>query len=280
MGERIMLNNDKAYEDLSIKQIIARDIKKYSEEMNIPVRQLLKEFAKNTNVVFRTLERIFEENRNFTPNVRTVVDIYSQLYNVDSLAEIITKTPPVISEFIKKNHTQFIVGVPKLSDLSITPSLHASLTSSSTFNQIYLMTAGDYGTDISIIREKFGSNGLKHLDEMIKLGFVEMDENDQIKRKRRLTWDRAVRKNFVKTLITDVYNEENSDLENPNHLSVAIGDVTPSDYDLILGKMKSNYQEILLMINNSKPTYNEAIRISVAQLLEKTEFKVEGDKLC
>ncbi|RPJ76226.1 MAG: hypothetical protein EHM20_07765 [Alphaproteobacteria bacterium] len=275
-----MLNNDKAYEDLSIKQIIARDIKKYSEEMNIPVRQLLKEFAKNTNVVFRTLERIFEENRNFTPNVRTVVDIYSQLYNVDSLAEIITKTPPVISEFIKKNHTQFIVGVPKLSDLSITPSLHASLTSSSTFNQIYLMTAGDYGTDISIIREKFGSNGLKHLDEMIKLGFVEMDENDQIKRKRRLTWDRAVRKNFVKTLITDVYNEENSDLENPNHLSVAIGDVTPSDYDLILGKMKSNYQEILLMINNSKPTYNEAIRISVAQLLEKTEFKVEGDKLC
>lgn len=270
--------------NLSIKQILANDMKKYAEEMNIPLRQLVKDFAKNTNVVLRTLERIFEENKNFTPHVRTVVDIYAQIYNATSLAEIISKAPPVISEFIKKNHTQCIVGDSKsdskISDVTYNSAVQANLTASSIFNQIYIMTAGDYGTDIDKIRDNFGVNGLKQLDEMIKLGFVEMDGDDQIKRKTRLTWDRKIRKNFVKTLIADIYNEENSDLEFSNYLGVAIGDVTPADYNLIREKIKTNADEILAIINKSKPAYNEAVRISVAKVLEKIEFKVEGAKLC
>lgn len=115
---------------------------------------------------------------------------------------------------------------------------------------------------------------------MIRLGFVEIDENDQVKRKAGLTWDRTVRKNFVKTLISDIYNEENTDFENPNHLSVAMGDVSPKDYNLILEKIKRNYQDILDIVLNSKPSYDESIRLSMAQILERVEFKVEGDKLC
>lgn len=266
--------------DLSIKQIIANDIKKYSEELDIPVRQLIKDFSKNTNIVLRTLERFFEENRSFTPHVRTVVDIYSQIYNSNSLAEIISKTPPTISEFIKKNHSQCISSNSNVSSTSQNSLLQASLTTSSIFNQLYLMTAGDYGTDLAKVRESFGSTGLKQLDEMIRLGFVEIDENDQVKRKAVLTWDRTVKKNFVKTLISDIYNEENADFINPNHLGVAIGDVTPEDYNLILVKLKKNYQEILDIVVNSKPTYDESIRLSMAQILERVEFKVEGDKLC
>lgn len=270
--------------NLSIKQILANDMKKYAEEMNIPLRQLVKDFAKNTNVVLRTLERIFEENKNFTPHVRTVVDIYAQIYNATSLAEIISKAPPVISEFIKKNHTQCIVGDSKsdskISDVTYNSAVQANLTASSIFNQIYIMTAGDYGTDIDKIRENFGVNGLKQLDEMIKLGFVEMDGDDQIKRKTRLTWDHKIRKNFAKTLINDIYNEENSDLEYSNYLGVAIGDVTPADYNLIREKMKSHYHEVMDIINNSKPTYDEAIRFTLGKVLEKVEFKAEGGKLC
>lgn len=275
-----MLSTDKTSANLSIKQIIAQDIQKYSEEMNIPVRKIIKDFAKNTNVALRTLERIIEENKNVAPHVRTVVDIYSQLYNATSLAEIISKAPPVVSEFIKKNHTQCLMGEAKVSDISSNPALQADLTTSSVFNQIYMMTAGDHGTDLDKVRDQFGANGLKQLDEMIKLGFVEINEEDQITRKNRLTWDRTIRKNFVKTLINDVYNEENADLENPNYLGVAIGDVTLSDYKLIREKIKNNADEILSIINNSKPTYNEAIKISFAKVLEKIEFKVEGDKLC
>jgi arsenate reductase-like glutaredoxin family protein len=274
-----MLNADTSV-DLSIKQIIANDIKTYSEELGIPVRQLIKDFSKNTNIVLRTLERFFEENRSFTPHVRTVVDIYSQIYSSNSLAEIISKTPPTISEFIKKNHAQCITNNLKVSNTSQDPLLQASLTTSSIFNQIYLMTSGDYGTDLAKVRESFGANGLKQLDEMIRLGFVEIDENDQVKRKAGLTWDRTVRKNFVKTLISDIYNEENTDFENPNHLSVAMGDVSPKDYNLILEKIKRNYQDILDIVLNSKPSYDESIRLSMAQILERVEFKVEGDKLC
>lgn len=275
-----MLSTSDSATNLSIKQTIASDLKKYSEEMNITQRQLIKDFAKNTNIVLRTLERIFEENKNFTPHVRTVVDIYTQIYNASSLAEIISKAPLVISEFIKKNHTQCVVGDAKVSDLSQNPAVQANLTASSVFNQIYIMTAGDYGTDLALIRENFGANGLKQLDEMIKLGFVEMDENDQVKRKNRLTWDKTIRKNFLKSIISDIYSEENADMENPNYLGVAIGDVTPADYNLIQEKMKSNYNEVLEIINNSKPIYEEAIRLTFAKVLERIEFKVEGDKLC
>jgi len=279
-----MLGTEKSGEALSIKQIIAEDIRKYSEEMNIPLRQLIKDFAKNTNIVLRTMERFFEDNKKFTPHVRTVVDVYTQIYNATSLAEVISKAPPTISDFIKKNHTQCVVGGLKedarVSDLSSNPAVQANLTASSIFNQIYIMTAGDHGTDISKIRESYGVNGLKQLDEMIKMGFVEIDDNDQIKRKTRLSWDRTIRKNFMKTIISDVYNEENADLENPNYISVAIGDVTPTDYEIIRNKMRSNYLEILEIVNNSKPQYDDAVRITLAKVLEKIEFKAEGDSLC
>lgn len=270
--------------NLSIKDIIANDIKKYSEEMNIPLRQLIKDFAKNTNIVLRTMERFFEDNKKFTPHVRTIVAIYTQIYNATSLAEVISKAPPAISEFIKKNHTQCVVGDSshdsRVSDLSSIPSVQASLTTSSIFNQIYIMTAGDHGTDISKIRDSYGVNGLKQLDEMIKMGFVEIDDNEQVRRKTRLSWDRTIRKNFLKTIISDVYNEENSDLEYPNYLGVAMGDVTPSDFKLIQEKIKTNADEILRIINNSQPSYDEAVRIIVAKVLEKIEFKAEGDRLC
>ena len=276
-----MLNTNETNADLSIKQIIANDIRKYSEEMNIPVRQLIKDIAKNTNINLRTLERIIEDDNKTNPHVTTVVDIYSQIYNTAALADIISKAPTIISEFIKKNHMAFIGGKENsFLDISQNPSIQADLTSSPIFNQIYLMTAGDHGTDLTKIRENFGINGLKQLDEMIKHGFVEIDSNDQVKRKNRLTWDHKIRKNFFKTLINDIYNEENSDLENPNYISVAIGDVTPEDYNLIREKIKLNYLEIMEISNNSKPTYDEAIRFALGKVVEKIEFKVEGDKLC
>ena len=266
---------------LTIKEIVAGDMRKYAEEMGISERQLIKDFAKNTNVVLRTLERFFEENRKFTPHVTTVVDIYSQIYNATSLAEIISKTPVVISDFIKKNHMQFLGGAKNnFLDVTNNSAVQASLTSSSVFNQIYIMTSGDHGTDLASIRENFGVNGLKYLDEMIKLGFVEIDDTDQIKRKKRLTWDKTIRKNFLKTLINNVYKEENSDLENPNYIGVAIGEVSSSDYNLIREKIRTQYLEVMEIINNSNPTYEDAIKITFGKVMEKVEFKIEGDKLC
>lgn len=265
---------------LSIKQIIASDMKNYAKEMNISERQLIKDFAKNTNVALRTLERILEENKNSNPHVRTIVDIYAQIYNATSLAEIISKAPQTISEFIKKNHTQCVAGDYKVSEISNCSSQQADLTTSTIFNQIYMMTSGDFGTDLASIRENFGTNGLKHIDHMIKLGFVQIDENDQITRKEPLTWDRKIRKNFIKTIINDVYKEENADLEFSNYIGVGIGDVTPEDYNLIREKMRANYLELLDIVNKSKPTYDEAVKITFAKVMDKIEFKVEGDKLC
>lgn len=276
IGESAMLTTDENYENLSIKKIIEEDIKSYAKDLNITPRQLIKDFAKNTNIVFRTLERFFAENNDFTPHVRTVVDIYTQIYKTTSLAEIISKAHPKISDLIKKNHTQCILGGENVSELAENPAAQAKLTSSSVFNEIYFMTSGDYGTDISKIRNVFGSRGLGVLDEMIKTGFVEIDENDLIKRKKKLAWDNKIRKNFLQTLVFDVYKEENSDMMNPNYVGVAMGDVTPADYQVIREKMMLNYNEILDIIKKSKPTYDEAIRVGAGKILEVIDFKPEG----
>ena len=275
-----MLNTEASTDNLSIKQIIASDLRKYAEEMNISERQLINDFARNTNVAKRTLERILVEDQKSNAHVRTVVDIYSQIYNATTLTEVISKAPIVVSEYIKKNHSQCTGKNPKVSEISQNPAQQAEFTSSTVFNQIYMMTSGDFGTDLEAIRENFGQNGLKHLDEMIKLGFVEIDVDDHVTRKKPLTWDRTIRKNFIKTIINDLYKEENADLENPNYIGVAIGDVTPEDYNLIREKMRNHYTELMTILNQSKPTYKDAIRITFAKVMEKIEFKVEGDKLC
>ena len=56
--------------------------------------------------------------------------------------------------------------------------------------------------------------------------------------------------------------------------------MTPEDYSLIRKKIKANSDEVLAIINKSKPTYEEAMRVTMGQVFEKIEFKVEGDKLC
>jgi hypothetical protein len=83
-----VINTEEISVTPTIKEIVANDMRKYAEEMNISERQLIKDFANNTNVVLRTLQRILEGNRKITPHVTTVVDIYSQIYNATSLAEI------------------------------------------------------------------------------------------------------------------------------------------------------------------------------------------------
>ena len=275
-----MPNVDETSVPMTIKYIVVSDIRKYAEELKISERELIKDFAKNTNVSLRTLERLLEDNKKTVPHVRTIVDIYSQLYNATSLAEIITKVSPLVSEFIKKNHTQFAVKDHEVSDISSNSAVQTALTSSTIFNQIYIMTNGVYGTDLATIREYFGISGLKHLDEMIKLGFIEIDDNDQIKRKKKLTWDRSIRKNFIKTILNDVYEDENTDTELSNYMGVAIGDVTPEDYIKIRKKMCSHYLELMDIINNSNPTYEKTVKIALGKVMDKIEYKVEGDRLC
>lgn len=264
----------------SIKQIIASDLRKYSEEMGLTLREVIKEISSSTNVNLRTLERLLEGNNKISPNVRTVTDIYAFIYKANTLAEVISKSPEEVSEFIKKNHTQFQIGNYSVSDFSKNPLLQASFSSSTIFNQIYILSSGNHGVELSIIRELYGLTGLKKLDEMIKAGFVEIDSEERIRRREKLDWNRSIRKNFANTLINDIYKEEHVDEENPNYLSFSIGEVTADDYKKIINKLKSNYLEIQEIINNSNPTFEEAIKISVAKVAEKSEFKMERGTIC
>ena len=274
-----MLNTDEQNSSQSIKQTVALDLEKYAVEMNIPLRQVLKDISKNRLIGIRTLDRFIQVDADFVPHVRTLVNIYAQMYDTDSLAEIISKAPEQIGNYIRNNHTNYTVA-ENASGKSKNLPLQTELTISPIFNQIYLMTAGEYGTELSMIRKQFGEYGLKELDKLLSTGFVEIDADDKITRKEKLSWDVKVRKNFSKTIINEIYNEENVDNKNQNYISVIMGSVTPDVYKSIRAKMKKHNDEILGMVNESNPSFEEAIKFAATEVMEEVQFKNKGDLLC
>lgn len=273
-----MLNTDE-HSSQSIKQTVALDLERYATEMKVSTRQVIKDISKNRLMGLRTLERFFQGNNDFSPHVRTLVNIYAQIYDTDSLADIISKAPIQIGEYIKSNHTNYIVS-ENTSGKSKNITLQCELTQSSIFNQIYIMTGGDHGSDLGMIRKRFGEYGLQELDKLISYGFVEIDEDGRIKRKEKLSWDIEIRKNFAKSLLSDIYSEDNVDGENQNYLSVLTGEVTPEDYKLIRAKMIKDNRETLELINRSKPSYEEAIKFVAAGIMDEIQFKNEGVLEC
>ena len=274
-----MLSTDRHCDNLSIKQILANDIRKYAEEMNVSIQQVMKDISKNKLTGIRTLQRFFQPETEFVPHVRTLVNIYSQMYDTESLADIISKAPEQIGSYIRNNHTNYTVA-ENLSGGSKNLPLQLELTSSSVFNQIYLMTGGEYGTELSVIRKMFGEFGLKELDKLILAGFVEIDADDKITRKEKISWELPIRKRFAKTVINDIYNIENADSCNKNYISVITGEVSPEVYKLIRTKMKKHNDEILTMVNESNPSYEDAVKFVSTEVMEEIQFKNKGDLLC
>lgn len=274
-----MLSTDENYENLSIKQIIAEDIKKYSEEKKIPLREVIKDISNKTEVGLKTLERIVDDTIKTRPYARTAADIYTYLYEADSLTEVITKAPKTISEYIEKNHNN-TTRSQSISDFTKNPATQNELTKDNIFNQILLMTGGDYGTDLTTIRKKYGVNGLKRLDEMLKNGFVKIDEDEKVTRAKKLAYNSTIRRNVARTIVSEIYNAEEPDLYPEQYLGVFSGDVTPEDGAIIRAEFARVFRSSMERIIKSRPTEKEAIRLNLASVIASMVTKDEGDFIC
>jgi type III secretion system FlhB-like substrate exporter len=258
-----MLSTDEHCDNLSIKQIVANDIIKYAEEMNIPLKSALKEIDNNTAVCIKTLERIVDDRVNIKPFVKTVSEIYSFLYRTDSLSEIITKAPPEISEYINKKHLNYSTPY-KFSDFVANPKAQEELSRDSIFNQIYLRTSGDIGTDLETIKLNFGLNGLKKLDEMISLGYVIVDKDEKFIRGKKLSWTPVIIANFSKTLVSEILNSKEMDLRPDNYCNFFTWDTTQEDALTIKEIFRDAFRGAIGVATKSKPVKNNLVKVHFA----------------
>ncbi len=265
-------------EERNIIEVIAKDIANYAKDNKLTNRAVIKQIAIKSNVSERTLDRFLEPNQAFKPHFKTIFKIYSHLYETSSITEVMTKTPSSINEYIKKNHNQYISNLNET--VSISESiLQGSLTTSTLFNKIYLMTGGEYGSDIESIRKAHGAEGIRILDLLASHEFIEVLDDERVIRKKKLCWDNNIRRNFIKTLINDVYVTENEEVENKSLLSVFHGEVSSNDYKKIREKLKKCQFEILELINQSNPKADDIIKLASAGMVMVVE-SITGEAKC
>lgn len=261
-----MLTTDENYENLSIKKILANDILKYAEEMNIPLRDALKNIESNTAICIKTLERIVDENIKIKPFVKTVSEIYSFLYRTDSLAEVITKAPPEISEYINKKHLNYATPY-KFSDFVANPTAQEELTRDTVFNQIYLSTSGDFGTSINAVKLNYGLNGLKKLDEMIALGYVIVDKNERLIRGKKLSWTPVIIANFSKTLVSEILDSKELDLRPDNYCNFFTWDTTQEDALIIKEIFRKAFRTAVEVATKSQPIDDKFVKLNFSSVV-------------
>lgn len=264
--------------DLDIKNQVVMDVEYFAKEKNISTRELLKDISHTQGTSLRNLERISGKGSG-RPTNETLIKIYSFLYNTSSLADLLLKAPEVIADSIKLNFYNTKSNLNK----KITTANMAeivNLSTNSRFNIIYLMTSGDFGTDLTAIREEFGKRGLEMLDTMIKLGIVKVDENERLTRENSIFLTQEIRRNMLVTLAKDIYKPEKNGVLGSNYSGYFIGDVTAEDYDSIYNDIKNCFDGIANKIFKSKPTPDNNKRIAIGGILEEMEKNREGGFLC
>ncbi len=263
---------------LSIKDQVIADIESFALERKISVRELIKDMANTSGLVLRNLERIIGKGDS-KPSNETLIKIYSYFYSTDTLVDLIIKAPEVIASSIKMDF--FISDNSQNNKMSTKLSNEVlDLAKSDVFNSIYLMTSGDFGTDLLTIREEFGKLGLQTLDKMIKLGIVKVNENDKLSRENAVFLTAEMRRNMVVTIAKDFYKPTKNDVIGTNYSGAYMGEVTPEDYDIIYAEIKSSFDKLGKMIFDSKPTQDNFKRIALGGILEEIEKNADGGMLC
>jgi hypothetical protein len=263
---------------LSIKDQVIADIERFALEKQISVREVIKDIANTSGIALRNLERIVGKG-NSTPSNETLIKIYSYFYSTNTLVDLIIKAPEVIANSIKMDF--LITENSQNNKMSTHSNIEIlNLTKSDIFNSIYLMTSGEFGTDLIAIREEFGKLGLQTLDEMIKRGIVKVNDNDKLSREKCVFLTAEMRRNMVVTVAKQIYKPKKNDVIGANYSGVFMGEVTHEDYDISYAELKSCLDNIGKRICNSKPTQENFKRIALVGILEEIEKNGDGGMLC
>ena len=259
---------------LSIKAQVIADIESFALEKQITVRELIKEMSNTSGIVLRNLERIVGKGKS-TPSNETLIKIYSYFYNTSSVIDLLIKTPEVIANSIR---SYLVISDKNKISTKISNEI-INLSGEDVFNSIYLMTSGDFGTDLDHVKDEYGKFGLEMVEKMLFSGILKIDENERLIRKDSILSLAEIRQNMLSTIVKK-YDPKINQIANKDYLGVFMGDVTVEDFNEIMIDTKAFFSGIGDKISKSKPTLENCKKLALGGVLKDLEIIKDGDIQC
>jgi transcriptional regulator with XRE-family HTH domain len=258
---------------MTIKNQVLKDLESSAKEKNISIKELMKEISKDQEICLRTFSRLSEKN-SAQPSNDTLEKIYSYLYSTDSLVDLILKVPENIANSLKTEYLFYDKNRAIRANQEI-----LNLSKDDTFNSVYFMTSGDYGTDLKSIREEFGKRGLQVVDKLVMLGLVTINNNERLVRKNTIFSTSEIRINQMKTL-TNLYDPSKNTTPGKNYAGIFMGNVTNEEFDEIYLDLRDCLNRIGKKIADSIPTQDNCKQIALGGVLEEIGTSGNGGLLC
>ena len=273
-----MLTSETMTSEGDILKIIIADIKARASELGLPVNAFIKKIANPKTVCKKTLERVISEKDSTMPRARTILYIYSSIYQTNSMADLLIKLPTVIKTHIEKSSI-FDEKKSHAVILDSNSNEQLQLTKDSNFNQVYLMTGGDHGTTLQKIRESLGKKGIIALNKAIQKGFVKINENERLVRGDvKIEWGPESMLDVSGTIQKDIYNLEKAQIEKANKIMLLVSDVTEPDRIRMYDALDRLHEVICDIMDNSKPTEKEAKRVCLSIIMDTIDTNDDEDE--
>lgn len=276
-----MHTNETITSEGDILKIIIADIQARASELGVPVNTFIKNISNPKTICKKTLDRVISEKDSTMPRPRTILYIYSAIYQTNSMADLLMKLPTAIKSHIEKSS---IFDEKKSHSVILDSSTneHVQLTKDPYFNQVYLRTAGDHGTTLQHIREDLGKKGLTALNKAIQKGFVKINENERLVRGPvKLEWGPESMLDVSGTIQKEIYNLDKAQIEKANKIMLLISDMTEQDRIRLYDAIDNLHDVACDIMNNSNPTEKEAKKVCLSIIMDtiETQDEVEGDDL-
>lgn len=149
----------------------------------------LNALAQRSNVPVTSLRRLMAGQQKNEIAPHSVLNIVSYIMREKSLAVILEKAEPAISEYLRKHFGNFVFATG--GKHSYDCDLNVELKDETKY-LIYKLAANHNGTDLMTVVDNFGSFGKKKVEEMLKDGLLKDEEGRLHAREKNFSLDLSI----------------------------------------------------------------------------------------
>lgn len=151
----------------ALERQLAQDLELYLKKFT-QIKFGIRVLAQKTGLNEKTIKRLSQcENK---PTYQTVLKIYSALYESDDYHTIVQRTPPIVSDFIKKYSP-----APKVANTKKNQNFYDMIRMQPLFGEIYVLS-GIRPISRREVLQKFGEYGLEILEQLETQSIVRQTE--------------------------------------------------------------------------------------------------------
>lgn len=157
------LENQSEQQELSIIEIIARDLNNSLSQFNDP-KKGIRLISRKTNLHEKTLSRILAKETK--PSYQTIFKIYKYILQIDNDNDLLNRVDPALKKHLVKSIPQVIED-----NQEYTNEVDKLLIQNTIWGEIYLL-ASTGNISLDEIKERTGLLGLKAVLEMLELNIL------------------------------------------------------------------------------------------------------------